>query len=460
MYEFVLKETAAIHLPPSAQHPVISEIIRGYTAGIKWEILFDSAENTIVIGSASIPEISDEDFVLNIDEKGMAISGKDYASTLRGLFDFLERLQATDPKEYSCNKDLYKEKAKIAFRSVHLCFFPETSFAFMRKAIRAIAVSKYTHILLEFWGTLKYDCFKYLCWNKGLTKEEVRELVLEAKALGLEVVPFFNHLGHAALSRGMSGKHVVLDQAPEYGYLFFPDSHGWVWNFLRKDVRQLLREVRRELCELCGEGSYFHIGCDEAFILGYGQNYAKEIAEYINEIEEDLRAEGRRPMIWGDMLLSKAFLPEGTRGYMCNSSEEIANILLNNINKNVIIADWQYFVKTDRIWKTSVLFKERGFDVICCPWSDRETLKAPIDTVVEEKLLGIMKTTWNTLQKEELGPLVQLGLSAVKGEHDDSWHALYYGADNAAGMLRGVSPSGGDYLKSGWRKDQLELTDY
>ena len=403
MYEFVLKETAAIHLPPSAQHPVISEIIRGYTAGIKWEILFDSAENTIIIGSASIPEISDEDFVLNIDEKGMAISGKDYASTLRGLFDFLERLQATDPKEYSCNKDLYKEKAKIAFRSVHLCFFPETSFAFMRKAIRAIAVSKYTHILLEFWGTLKYDCFKYLCWNKGLTKEEVRELVLEAKALGLEVIPFFNHLGHAALSRGMSGKHVVLDQAPEYGYLFFPDSHGWVWNFLRKDVRQLLREVRRELCELCGEGSYFH---------------------------------------------------------MCNSSEEIANILLDNINKNVIIADWQYFVKTDRIWKTSVLFKERGFEVICCPWSDRETLKAPIDTVVEEKLLGIMKTTWNTLQKEELGPLVQLGLSAVKGEHDDSWHALYYGADNAAGMLRGVSPSGGDYLKSGWRKDQLELTDY
>lgn len=459
MYEFVLKEKAEIHLPPSAQHPVISEIIEGYTAGIDWEILFDAEENTVVIGSSALPETADEDFVLNINENGMAIAGKDHASTLRGLFDFLERLQATDPREYSCNKALYKEKAKITFRSVHLCIFPETSFRFMRKAIRAIAVSKYTHIILEFWGVLKYDCFGYLCWNEGLTKDEVRELVAEARALGLEVIPFFNHLGHASLSRGMSGKHVVLDQAPEYGYLFFPDSHGWVWNFLRKDVKGLLSEVRRELCELCGEGSYFHIGCDEAFILGYGQNYAKEIAEYINEIEEDLRAEGRRPMIWGDMLLSKAFLPEGTGGYMCNSSKEIAETLLDSINKNVIIADWQYFVKGET-WKTSVIFKERGFEVICCPWSDRETLKPAVDTVTENGLYGIMKTTWHTLQKEELGPLVQLGLSAVKGEHDDSWHALYYGADNAAGIIRGVSPSRGDYVSSGWRKDQLELTDY
>ncbi len=459
MYEFVLKEKATMHLPSSMCHPVLCDIIRGYTAGLEWEILRDAQENTIVIGKAALPELTDEDFVLSIEEQGVAIVGKDYSSAVRGLLDFLERLQCTDPKEYSCKKDLYGEKAKITFRSTHLCFFYETSLEFMRKAIRAIAVAKYTHIIVEFWGTLKYDCFEYLSWNKHFTKDMIKELLDEARALGLEVIPFFNHLGHASLSRGMSGKHVVLDQAPEYGYLFFPDSHGWVWNFPRLDVRQLLRQVRRELCELCGEGSYFHIGCDEAFILGYGQNYAKEIGEFINEIEEDLRAEGRRPMIWGDMLLSKAFLPEGARGYMCNSSKEIAETLLDSINRNVIIADWQYFVKNET-WKTSVIFKERGFDVICCPWSDRETLKPAVDTVVENNLYGIMKTTWNTLQKEELGPLVQLGFSSVKGSHDDSWHALYYGADNAAGILRGVSPSRGDYLTSGWRKDQLELTDY
>ncbi len=442
------------------QHPIICDIVRGYTAGMEWEILRDAQENTIVIGKAALPALADEDFVLSIEKDGAAIVGKDYASTVRGLFDFLERLQCTDPKEYSCNTVLYKEKAAIKLRAAQVCIFPETSFEFMRKAVRAMAVAKYTHIVIEFWGVLKYDCFDYLCWTEHITKGMVKELAEEIRALGLEVVPFFNHLGHASLSRGMSGKHVVLDQAPEYGYLFFPDSHGWVWNFLRRDVRDLLKNVRRELCEICGPGSYFHLGCDEAFILGYGQNYAKEISEFINEIEEDLRAEGRRPMIWGDMLLSKAFLPEGTKGYMCNSSEEIANTLLDNINKNVVIADWQYFVKVDKIWKTSVLFKERGFDVICCPWSDRETLKAPVDTVVEENLLGIMKTTWDTLQKEELGPLVQLGYSAVKGSHDDTWHALYYGADDAAGILRGVSPSRGDYVTSGWRKDQLMLTDY
>ena len=90
MNEFVLKEKAEIHLPPSAQHPVISEIIKGYTAGIDWEILFDAEENTVVIGSSALPETADEDFVLNINENGMAIAGKDHASTLRGLFDFLD----------------------------------------------------------------------------------------------------------------------------------------------------------------------------------------------------------------------------------------------------------------------------------------------------------------------------------------------------------------------------------
>jgi hypothetical protein len=118
---------------------------------------------------------------------------------------------------------------------------------------------------MEFWGCLKMDSLKELSWPEGYTKDEIRPLVEEANALGMEIIPFFQHLGHAALSRmGYSGKHVVLDQNLELDYLYYPKSRGWVGIFMSDAVRKLLRSIRRELIDLCGDGEYFHLGCDES----------------------------------------------------------------------------------------------------------------------------------------------------------------------------------------------------
>ena len=67
---------------------------------------------------------------------------------------------------------------------------------------------------------LKMDCLAELAWPFAHTKEEIRPLIEEARALGMEVIPMFNHLGHASANREMYGKHVVLDQNPKLEYLF------------------------------------------------------------------------------------------------------------------------------------------------------------------------------------------------------------------------------------------------
>ena len=61
----------------------------------------------------------------------------------------------------------------------------------------------------------------------------------------------------------MHGKHVVLNRAPQYAYLF--DETGWTWSIGTPEVTGLQRKMRGELAALCGKGDYFHIGCDEIF---------------------------------------------------------------------------------------------------------------------------------------------------------------------------------------------------
>ena len=122
---------------------------------------------------------------------------------------------------------------------------------------------KYSHIVLEFWGMLKLDCMKELSWSIGYEKEQVRPILDEARAMGMQIIPMFNQWGHATACRLISGKHVVLDQNPALQTLFSPD--GWSWDLENPEVRRLHRAIRTELCELCGEGDYFHLGCDEVY---------------------------------------------------------------------------------------------------------------------------------------------------------------------------------------------------
>lgn len=94
---------------------------------------------------------------------------------------------------------------------IHLCVFPETDLYYMKKIIRLIGLCQYTHIVL---------------------------------------------------ARRRYMKHVVLDQDPALQEYFTPDE--WSWNISSLKVQKLLADVRSELYELFGTGSYMHLGFDEA----------------------------------------------------------------------------------------------------------------------------------------------------------------------------------------------------
>ncbi len=453
-----LHHLAEICFPEKANNMVINEILKAFTFSTLTKCSFTQKTNTISIGSAEKILEDNMDFTINVTAQGVCISAKDYPKLMNGFTTFLELLKYSKTDGFYIPLGVYSDKGSMEFRSVHLCIFPETKLEFLKKCIRTCAFAKYTHVVLEFWGMFKYNCLKELSWPFALCKDTVRDLAKEINALGMEIIPMFNHLGHASGCRIMHGKHVVLDQNPKYEYMF--KNYGWEWDYSKPEVYDLLAKVRDELIEVCGAGSYFHLGCDEAYAACLDEESVAEMTEYINRLSHELMSKGRRAIIWGDMLLCTEDIVKLEGTYYANSKREVSEYLLNNLSKDIIIADWQYEALDD-VWKTTEFLKSYGFTMLCCPWNNEENIVSAIKTANTLGIMGIMETTWHTLI--QVFPLMVFGgYYAYSYGSKNALHPLYkdtLGKDtfrcHAATIARKVSPSGGEYLKAGWSEESV-----
>ncbi|MBQ7336632.1 MAG: family 20 glycosylhydrolase [Clostridia bacterium] len=350
----------------------------------------------IGIGNATyLPLQNGEEYTVCIRPDGIGICGQDRATLMRGFSAFLIQIEMTaDGRLRAACQDI-RGRFSISRRMIHLCVFPETSLPTLARLVRLCGVLSYTHVVLEFWGTLRYDCLRELAWPEAFDKEDIRPILQEARVLGMEPIPMVNHLGHASSSRIDCGKHVVLDQNPRLQSLFTPD--GWCWNIFDEQPKKLLRRMREELYELFGNGAYFHIGCDEAHLYSSSYYPANGLPDYLKAVTDEVVSEGRRPILWGDMIVA----------YNTNSDSEEKRItaakqtektitLLNSLHPQSVIADWHYEIKSAPIPST-VLFQKHGFDVLGCPWDAPANINAHHQTALECHTYGILQTTWHTL---------------------------------------------------------------
>lgn len=450
-----------IYIPKNANKELLSELFYGFTGNDEiCKLTEGENELCIVSGKYEKAQTEDASYVINISENGFYIEGKDFESLMRAFVTFMTKIEFADEKP-SVECMLIKENPAMDFRCVHLCVFPETDYDFLKKCMRTCAVMKCTHIVLEFWGMLKFDFMKELAWDCAFTKEQIRPLVKEANDLGVEIIPMFNHLGHASSSRSCHGKHVVLDQNPSLEYLF--ESYGWRWNIESDKVKEVLRNVRKELIELCGKGKYFHMGCDEAYSFKNVEDYAQselDMVDFFNEVQQELDAYGRRAIIWSDLLITKRVYENehdtssvSDRYGRRKVDDDATERALAKLNKNILIADWHYDIKTYP-WQTAKYFKDRGFDVVCCPWDNSiENVEAAIKTAHTEQLFGVMHTTWNSIDGGF--PHMVYALDACWSGDCEKFSYIQGVRLLAANIQRKVLPSGGNYEKSGWAKYQV-----
>ena len=412
------------------------------------ELCFEEGENfTFRIGNTALPTRSEEkEYALSVTENGIAIVGKDYGGLMRGFLSLLMKIEYENDV-FRIQTVLEESEYKIKNRMLHICIFPENDLYYIKKLIRLAGLCQYTHIVIEFWGMLRYDCLKELSWPQAFTKEEAKEFLTECRELGMEPIPMFNQLGHAPSARSCYGKHVVLDQNPQLQRLFTPD--GWVWDIRSEEVFALLKQVRAELYELFGEGEYLHMGCDEAHYITQNASLLKLLPGYLARLSGEVEAEGRKPMLWMDMLLEKGIFPD------CYTAGEkgMVETLRNAMAKSTVFVDWQYDCNVVPI-PSLISLKNCGHDVIGAPWYDDENYAAHIQTVAENDMFGVMLTTWHRL-KEHIDSI--LGCAKNCGAKSFVWSSFSGLREETAVILRRVSFEGNTYADCGWAKEQIEV---
>ncbi len=351
---------------------------------------------------ADLP-VADPDYAytVHVTNKGFHLAARDATGLLHAFFTTLQLVLPSSleagQERFVAPHVMIQDRPALTFRGIHLCIFPETHLEIIEKAIKLAGFMKCTHVVLEFWGTLKFDALPELHWpGRSYAKDEIRPLIDLARGMGMQVVPFFNHLGHASLSRERFGRHVLLDQNPRLSLLFEPD--GWTWCLSNPDTLALLKAVRDELIELCGPGDLFHLGCDEPYSYltcdtCRRRDGARVFADFINGIAAEMKEQGRRVMIWGDALLR----PSDWQPPICATGRDIPDAL-SLLDRDIVIADWQYSIHDPKdATRTPKHFMDMGFDTVLCPWHVWPNVRALNAGAKSIGAMGVLATTWHHL---------------------------------------------------------------
>lgn len=371
------------------------------------------AENSLLpafcaqIGQAEIPALEAiDEYAAVVTPAGIGLAAKDETGLMHAFYSLI---QAIDPINLDYGSEALEipcltihDHPSMDMRSIHVCVFPETTLTLLEKCFTMAGLLKCSHIVLEFWGTIQYDALPEMAWSgRSYSKHQIKPLIELANDFGMEVVPMTNHLGHASQARGGMGKHAVLDQNPRLATLFEPD--GWTWCLSNPRVHTLLRRFREELIELCGEGKYFHLGCDEAYSYAScrrcaGKDRVEMLARYLNGLAAELDEQGRRGFIWGDQFLETEAW-KGT-GYIATSRpDQMTHLALEKLDRRLIIADWQYNLTEEEKIRSAESFSEKGFDVVLCPWDGggAKNTVCLAKAADRQHLSGLMVTTWHHL---------------------------------------------------------------
>ncbi len=296
-----------------------------------------------------------------------------------------------------------KDFPAMAFRGIHLCIFPETPLWDIEKQIRLAAYHKFNYAVIEPWGVFPFESHPEICWaDRKLDKAELKRLIHLGRELGITLIPQLNLLGHATASRCITGKHAVLDFNPALQPLFEPA--GWSWCISNPEVRRILTDLVLELYDFFERPAYFHIGCDEAYDVGTCSECCRHvlkdlIRDHILYFHDLLKEQGARTIMWHDMLLTIG--DERWNGYIvCGKPEQELGELYKELPGDIIIADWQYGYPakedgSEPDWVTTKFFKAEKFDVLVCPWLDNQGTASLGKFAEQEKLTGMLETTWH-----------------------------------------------------------------
>ena len=191
----------------------------------------------------------------------------------------------------------------VARRGIHfdLKGLPPTATRFM-ELLRCAAVARFNVVLVEWEDMFPWRCDTRLQGPTAYSPEDVRNFCREAEALGLELIPLVQTLGHMETVLRLPGRE-SLRELPHDPYTINPLADG---------AAGLVRAMIRDVLDGMPGLRHFHLGADEAWSMGLHPQTRAYMAEHgkaglfrhhLDPLLGEVIARGVRPVLWHDMFI-------------------------------------------------------------------------------------------------------------------------------------------------------------
>jgi hypothetical protein len=267
-------------------------------------------------------------------------------------------------------------------------------------------------LILRVDFNFQYTSRPELATPSGLSREDVKKLVVVCRTNHIRVIPQINLLGHQSWQRSTGKLLQVYPEFDETPWVKVPEQYEWPnpdglycrsYCTLHPKVHEVVFPLVDEICEVF-ETDAFHAGMDEVFYLGEakcprcgGKEKAELFANEVNRIRDHLKKSNRQLWIWGDRLLDGEVTGLGEWEASLNGTARAVDL----IAKDVFICDWHY----ERPDPSAAYFAMKGFSVATCPWNNPEAASLQLQDIIrfrehatsamKPRFTGIIQTVWS-----------------------------------------------------------------
>jgi len=327
-----------------------------------------------------------EAYAVEVDGRAMAIRAEGPRGALYGV-QTVRQMATVQAGVLYVPQVQVLDWPEMRWRGWHL-IGPETSAAVpdAKRLVDLLAALKLNWIAIQIDNRLRYEREPRLARGPDApTKAELRELVLQAQSLGLEVIPMTQCWSHFSYFLGKDAfRHLAEIQDPA------EKAQHRFWNYCPRhpETHPLLFGMIEEQLECFPGATVFHAGLDEITFEPIGQcercrgtRGGVLLGEEVVRLHDFLKGKGLRMAMWGDQLLLDH------NGKFFQTAEA-----LPQIPRDVLIFDWHY--NGGAAFPSVAFFKENGFEVVASGWYEPLNVSGLSAEAHRQGVLGYGGTTW------------------------------------------------------------------
>jgi len=369
----------------------------------------ESSEAQVIIGRADKLSRQIEDERLGEEGYRITVSPKQIvidAPTQTGVFYGVQTLAQLikDPALTALPCMVIHDWPAYAFRGImdDISRGPLPNREYIKQQIRRFASMKLNMMSFYIEHVVRTESHPEFAPPEAISIEEWEYLSDYASRYHIQLVGSFQSLGHF--------RNIL--QHPQFSHLGVTERMLYPG---KPEAIAFLKDIYREMLPAFNS-NFFNINGDEAFDLGRGDTkalsdsigQAKLYAHHVVPLLEYVIAQGKRPMMWGDIALAHpdifTYLPEET-----------------------IILAWDYSAKTSFAdWIDPI--REAGFSYMVCPGILNSNRILPN---FDESLLNIGEFVNEGFEKEALGVLTTVWDDGGRHFFQRDWYGVAYAADQS-----------------------------